>query len=84
MSRQTGLGYQPGIDGLRALAVTAVILYHAQQNMPSSWLPGGFLGVEVFFAISGYLITTLIVAEHDRSGRIHVRDFWNRRARRLQ
>ena len=49
--------YLPGLDGLRALAVVAVIFYHANH----SWLEGGFLGVEVFFVISGYLITLLLV-----------------------
>src|SRR5918998_4930461 len=54
-----GLPYLPGLDGLRALAVVTVLLYHAE--LP--WLPGGFLGVEVFFVISGYLITALLLAE---------------------
>ena len=54
--------YLPGLDGLRALAVIAVIVYHAD----SRWLGGGFLGVEVFFVISGYLITLLLVAERER------------------
>lgn len=71
--------YLPGLDGLRAIAVVAVIIYHAN----SSWLPGGFLGVEVFFVISGYLITLLLVAEHERTGAVSLRDFWIRRARRL-
>ncbi|MFM7126921.1 MAG: acyltransferase family protein, partial [Actinomycetota bacterium] len=71
--------YLPGLDGLRALAVLAVIVYHAN----SSWLPGGFLGVEVFFVISGYLITLLLVAEHERNGAVDLLDFWKRRARRL-
>ncbi len=71
--------YLPGLDGLRALAVLAVIVYHANP----SWLPGGFLGVEVFFVISGYLITLLLVAEEERTGAISLRDFWARRARRL-
>ncbi|MGI9028999.1 MAG: acyltransferase family protein [Ilumatobacteraceae bacterium] len=72
-------GYLPGLDGLRALSVTAVLLYHA--DLP--WLPGGFLGVEVFFVISGYLITLLLTEEHARSSRISLRNFWLRRARRL-
>ena len=71
--------YLPGLDGLRALAVIAVIIYHAN----SAWLPGGFLGVEVFFVISGYLITLLLVAEEERIGTVSLRDFWLRRARRL-
>jgi len=69
----------PGLDGLRALAVVAVIIYHAN----ASWLHGGFLGVEVFFVISGYLITLLLIAEHERSSRINLAQFWLRRARRL-
>jgi peptidoglycan/LPS O-acetylase OafA/YrhL len=72
-------GYLPGLDGLRALSVVAVLLYHAE--MP--WLPGGFLGVEVFFVISGYLITMLLVREHERTSSISLRGFWLRRARRL-
>lgn len=71
--------YIPGLDGLRALAVIAVIVYHAD----SRWLGGGFLGVEVFFVISGYLITLLLVAERERTGAISLRNFWMRRARRL-
>ena len=69
----------PGLDGLRALAVVAVMIYHANN----SWLHGGFLGVEVFFVISGYLITLLLVAEHERSGRVSLKQFWLRRFRRL-
>ena len=71
--------YLPGLDGLRAVAVVAVIFYHANH----SWLRGGFLGVEVFFVISGYLITLLLLAESTRNGRINLREFWLRRARRL-
>lgn len=71
--------YLPALDGLRALAVIAVMVYHAN----TSWLPGGFLGVEVFFVLSGYLITLLLLAEHDRNGSIDLRSFWARRARRL-
>lgn len=71
--------YLPGLDGLRAIAVLAVIFYHAN----SSWLSGGFLGVEVFFVISGYLITLLLVAEKERTETISLKEFWMRRARRL-
>lgn len=71
--------YLPGLDGMRAIAVIAVMVYHAN----SSWLPGGFLGVEMFFVISGYLITLLLIAERERTYRISLVDFWMRRARRL-
>ena len=71
--------YLPGLDGLRALAVIAVIVYHADHG----WLGGGFLGVEVFFVISGYLITLLLIGEHEKSSRISLRRFWGRRIRRL-
>ncbi len=69
----------PGLDGLRALAVLAVMAFH--ENL--SALPGGFLGVDVFFVLSGYLITDMLAARFDRWGRIGVADFWARRARRL-
>ena len=71
--------YVPGLDGLRALAVIAVITYHANRE----WLGGGFLGVEVFFVISGYLITLLLIAERERTGAVSLGNFWVRRARRL-
>jgi peptidoglycan/LPS O-acetylase OafA/YrhL len=74
-----GLGYLPGIDGLRAVSVIAVLLYHADLT----WIPGGFLGVEVFFVISGYLITLLLVTEFESTGTVSLRSFWARRARRL-
>src|SRR5918993_1351844 len=73
------LPYLPGLDGLRALAVIAVLLYHAELR----WIPGGFLGVEVFFVISGYMITALLLAEHRQRGRVDFKAFWLRRARRL-
>ena len=73
------LPYVPGLDGLRALAVIAVLLYHAGPH----WVPGGFLGVEVFFVISGYLITSLLLAEWRQRGRIDFAAFWVGRARRL-
>ena len=78
-SRAGSRGYLPGLDGLRAISVIAVLLYHADLT----WIPGGFLGVEVFLVISGYLITTLLLAEHRTLGSIGVRAFWARRARRL-
>ncbi|MGA1565932.1 MAG: acyltransferase family protein [Ilumatobacteraceae bacterium] len=73
------MGYQPGLDGLRAISVIAVILYHAGFG----WMPGGFLGVEVFFVVSGYLITSLLIDERERDGSVSLRGFWTRRARRL-
>jgi peptidoglycan/LPS O-acetylase OafA/YrhL len=73
------LPYLPGLDGLRAVAVVAVMIYHANHE----WLSGGFLGVEVFFVISGYLITLLLIGEFERNGRINLRRFWTHRFRRL-
>ena len=64
---------------MRALAVMAVMVFHASHD----WLSGGFLGVEVFFVISGYLITLLLIGEHERTGFISLRAFWGRRFRRL-
>lgn len=76
---ETTLPHRAGIDGLRAVAVIAVLLYHAEVT----WLPGGFLGVDVFFAISGYLITSLLLAETAATRRVSLKSFWRRRARRL-
>ncbi len=73
------LPYLPALDGLRAIAVVAVMIYHADEG----WLQGGYLGVEVFFAISGYLITALLITEYERTGTIDLVGFWKRRARRL-
>jgi peptidoglycan/LPS O-acetylase OafA/YrhL len=73
----TSLGHLPVLDGLRGVAVVAVVAFHAH------WLIGGYLGVDVFFVLSGFLITRLLLAEHDRTGRIDLRRFWSRRARRL-
>ncbi len=78
-SNLSAVPYLPGLDGMRALAVVAVMLYHAN----SEWLAGGFLGVEVFFVISGYLITLLLMAERERTGTVSLGAFWMRRARRL-
>jgi peptidoglycan/LPS O-acetylase OafA/YrhL len=72
-------GRLAGLDGLRALAILAVLAFH----LDPSWLPGGFLGVDVFFVVSGFLITTLLVRERVASGRIDLTGFWSRRARRL-
>ena len=77
--RAKEMGYLPGLDGVRALAVIGVLLYHADL----SWIPGGFLGVDVFFVLSGFLITSLILEEFDRSGRVDFRKFYLGRARRL-
>ncbi|HRB05185.1 MAG TPA: acyltransferase family protein [Ilumatobacteraceae bacterium] len=71
--------YLPGLDGLRAIAVIGVMIYHAHHD----WMPGGFLGVEVFFVISGYLITLLLMGERERNGHVDLRHFWVRRFRRL-
>ncbi len=79
VARNIHLPYLPGLDGLRAFAVIAVLLYHA--GLP--WIPGGFLGVEIFFVISGYLITALLLGEWQQQGRIDLATFWLRRARRL-
>jgi peptidoglycan/LPS O-acetylase OafA/YrhL len=73
------IAYRPALDGVRALAVVAVVVYHA---LPSA-APGGFLGVDVFFVLSGYLITSLLVKEATRTGTIRLGSFWSRRARRL-
>ncbi|MFM1652114.1 acyltransferase family protein [Brevibacillus sp. B_LB10_24] len=71
--------YMAGLDGLRALAVLAVIAYHLNLDLA----PGGLLGVGVFFVLSGYLITDLLVAEWTKSRRLDLKDFWLRRFRRL-
>lgn len=69
----------PALDGLRGLAVAAVVLFH----LDARWLRGGYLGVDVFFALSGYLITRLLLAELAQTRRISLPTFWTRRARRL-
>jgi peptidoglycan/LPS O-acetylase OafA/YrhL/lysophospholipase L1-like esterase len=74
-----GQRYLPGLDGLRALAVLAVVAYH----LGLSWAPGGLLGVGVFFTLSGYLITDLLLGQKEAAGRIQMLDFWLRRGRRL-
>ncbi|MCH7718967.1 MAG: acyltransferase [Chloroflexi bacterium] len=76
---ERSLPYQPALDGLRALAVTAVLAYHAGLT----WARGGFLGVDAFFVLSGYLITSLLIVEWRNTGTIDLPAFWARRARRL-
>ena len=73
------LAYQPSLDGLRALAVAAVVVFHLHET----GLTGGFLGVDTFFVLSGFLITTLLVLEWRRTTSIGLIAFWARRARRL-
>ena len=79
MSAQRGIKYIPAIDGLRAVAVIAVMLYH----LGVSWIPGGFLGVDLFFVISGYVITRLLLDSIQRSGGLDLRAFYKSRVRRL-
>ena len=76
---EPGHAYVPALDGVRALAVAAVLAFHGGLAV----LPGGFLGVDAFFVLSGYLITSLLLAEWQRSGGIDVVAFWTRRIRRL-
>ena len=78
-AEESRLRYVPAIDGLRALAVSAVFAYHAGLG----WAQGGFLGVDVFFVISGYLITALLLTDYRRTNRVRLLRFWKRRARRL-
>ena len=73
------ISYRPGLDGLRAIAVASVFLYHSRID----WLPGGFLGVDLFFVLSGYLITSILLVEWEARNRIDLLRFWLRRARRL-
>ncbi len=73
------LPYWPGLDGVRAFAVVGVLLFHAGVT----WLPGGLLGVDVFFVLSGFLITSLLLDERLRTGGISLRAFWAGRVRRL-
>ena len=79
MSAERGIKYIPAIDGLRAIAVISVMLYHL--GVP--WIPGGFLGVDLFFVISGYVITRLLLDSIHRSGGLDLRAFYKSRLRRL-
>jgi peptidoglycan/LPS O-acetylase OafA/YrhL len=79
MATPRGIRYIPAIDGLRAVAVIAVMLYH----LGFKWIPGGFLGVDLFFVISGYVITRLLLDSIQRSGGLDLRAFYVARVRRL-
>ncbi|MEY4469564.1 MAG: hypothetical protein RLZZ87_888 [Actinomycetota bacterium] len=79
MATKRGIQYIPAIDGLRAIAVMAVLFYHLGFN----WIPGGFLGVDLFFVISGYVITRLLLDSIERSGGLDLRAFYLARLRRL-
>jgi peptidoglycan/LPS O-acetylase OafA/YrhL len=75
--------YRPEIDGLRAIAVCSVILYHAKINFFGYSLSGGFIGVDIFFVISGYLITSIILKEFNTTGNFFYKNFYERRIRRI-
>ncbi len=76
---RVGSLYRPAVDGVRAVAVTAVVLFH----LGFAWIPGGFIGVDVFFVLSGYLISGLLIAEVSRRDAVSLGRFYARRARRL-
>jgi len=78
-SQSRAFGYIPALDGVRALSLAAILVFHS--HFP--WAKGGFLGVTVFFTLSGFLITSLLLTERERTGTIGLRAFWVRRARRL-
>jgi peptidoglycan/LPS O-acetylase OafA/YrhL len=84
-TRPATLRYLPGLDGLRGISVLAVVVFHHYLvgGHEAGWAPGGFLGVEVFFVVSGYLITSLLLTERRETGRVSLRLFYLRRARRL-
>ena len=78
-SERPTLVYQPGLDGLRGLAVAGVLFFHGGF----SWAAGGYLGVSTFFTLSGFLITSLLLREREATGGISLKAFWGRRFRRL-
>lgn len=77
------LGHRPGLDGVRGLAIALVLATHSWYLWPSDLFNGGFEGVDLFFVLSGFLITSLLLEEHMRVGRISLRSFYRRRALRL-
>jgi peptidoglycan/LPS O-acetylase OafA/YrhL len=76
---ERGFAYRPALDGLRAIAVLTVVMFHSRGGI----FPGGYIGVDFFFVLSGYLITSLLVSEHRRAGGVSFRRFYARRALRL-
>ena len=85
MAATSALGaYEPSLDGMRGVCIAAVVLYHgcAQAGL-IGWVRGGFIGVSVFFTLSGFLITSLLLREKSATGRIQLSEFWARRIRRL-
>ena len=74
------LGYRPALDGLRGLAILAVMAYHSSLR---TVLPGGFLGVDLFFVLSGFLVTVMLLQDHQQDGAVHLRRFYVRRMLRL-
>jgi peptidoglycan/LPS O-acetylase OafA/YrhL len=81
LQTEVRMGYRPELDGLRAVAVLAVVLYHLHG--PQAPILGGFLGVDLFFVLSGFLITRLLLEDHRRRGSISLRSFYRRRMARL-
>ena len=79
MNPSVSHGFRPDIEGLRGIAILTVVAYHC--DLP--WITGGFVGVDVFFVLSGYLITRLLVSEIEKTGRLNVLNFYARRVRRL-
>ena len=79
VAKHKSLPYRPALDGLRGVAVAAVVVFHLNKSA----LPGGWRGVDLFFVLSGFLITSLLLTEHNRWGRISLGGFWASRARRL-
>ena len=73
----------PQLDGLRTVAVALVLAYHVARTQEMDWLPGGFVGVDLFFVLSGFLITSLLLREHRSTGRLDLRRFYVRRLWRL-
>ena len=78
------INYRPEIDGLRAIAVFLVIIYHAELNIFNNLIfKGGFIGVDIFFVISGYLITSIILKELNVNNSLSLKYFYERRIRRI-